>query len=183
MLGRRAADAVADQQMVLPVVGSMTIELVPPFEFFGLLTHVPVRWPAATPLHTHPEEDMAGHRKPSPIPLPKGWKRSIKSAVVQLISLARFAFLHASGSAGSSPNRAQRLAADHNRLDAEVALLREELRLKDARMERIAPQHRPHYAPTERLAILELRAARGWSLRARPATNPGNPRPDGVCDR
>jgi transposase InsO family protein len=156
--------------MVLPVVGSMTIELVPwvsvypPFEFFGLLTHEPVRWPAATPLHTHPEEDMAGHRKPSPIPLPKGWKRSIKSAVVQLMSLARFAFLHASGSAGSSPNRAQRLAADHNRLDAEVALLREELRLKDARMVRIAPQHRPHYAPTERLAILELRAARGWSL-------------------
>ena len=126
---------------------------------------------------------MAGHRKPSPIPLPKGWKRSIKSAVVQLMSLARFAFLHASGSAGSSPNRAKRLAADHNRLDAEVALLREELRLKDARMERIAPQRRPHYAPTERLAILELRAARGWSLRARPATNPGNPRPDGVCDR
>ena len=31
-------------------------------------------------------------------------------------------------------------------------------------MARIAPQRRPHYTPTERLAILELRAARGWSL-------------------
>ena len=31
-------------------------------------------------------------------------------------------------------------------------------------MERIPPQRRPHYPPVERLAILELRAARGWSL-------------------
>ena len=32
------------------------------------------------------------------------------------------------------------------------------------RMSVIAPHRRPRYAPTERLAILELRAARGWSL-------------------
>src|SRR5262245_9319219 len=30
-------------------------------------------------------------------------------------------------------------------------------------MEQIPPPRRPHYPPTERLAILELRAARGWS--------------------
>lgn len=30
-------------------------------------------------------------------------------------------------------------------------------------MKRIDPQKRPHYAPTERMAILELRAARAWS--------------------
>jgi transposase InsO family protein len=49
------------------------------------------------------------------------------------------------------------------RLTEEVLLLKEELRLKDARMNRIPAQRRPHYLPTERLAILELRAARGWS--------------------
>ena len=38
------------------------------------------------------------------------------------------------------------------------------MRIKDARMARIAPLRRPHYPPTERMAILELRAARGWSL-------------------
>jgi putative transposase len=38
------------------------------------------------------------------------------------------------------------------------------MRLKDARMARIAAHRRPFYQPTERLAILELRAARGWSL-------------------
>ncbi len=31
-------------------------------------------------------------------------------------------------------------------------------------MEKILPPHRPHYPPVERMAILELRAARGWSL-------------------
>jgi len=41
--------------------------------------------------------------------------------------------------------------------------LGEELRIKDARMERVPPHHRPHYPAVERLAILELRAARGWS--------------------
>ena len=49
-------------------------------------------------------------------------------------------------------------------LQQEIALLREEMRIKDARMARIAPHRRPHYPPTERMAILELRAARGWSL-------------------
>ena len=44
-------------------------------------------------------------------------------------------------------------------------MLREELRIKDARMSIIAPHRRPRYAPTERLAILEVRAARGWSLK------------------
>ncbi len=31
-------------------------------------------------------------------------------------------------------------------------------------MARIDPHRRPHYPPTERMAILELRAARGWPL-------------------
>ena len=42
-------------------------------------------------------------------------------------------------------------------------MLREEIRIKDARMELIAAARRPHYPPVERLAILELRAARSWS--------------------
>ena len=42
--------------------------------------------------------------------------------------------------------------------------LREELRIKDARMAHLPAHRRPHYPPMERMAILELRAARGWSL-------------------
>jgi putative transposase len=37
------------------------------------------------------------------------------------------------------------------------------MRIKDARMETIPPHRRPHYPPVERLAILQLRATRGWS--------------------
>jgi transposase InsO family protein len=48
----------------------------------------------------------------------------------------------------------------------EIALLREELRLKDARMAAIRPPRRPHYRPVQRMGILELRAQRGWSLEA-----------------
>jgi len=58
-----------------------------------------------------------------------------------------------------------RLAAQNDRLHEECALLREELRIKDGRTAQIAPQRRPHYSAYERMAILELRAARGWSLK------------------
>ena len=43
--------------------------------------------------------------------------------------------------------------------------MREEIRIQDMRMAQILPQRRPHYLPHERMAILELRAARGWSLK------------------
>ena len=50
------------------------------------------------------------------------------------------------------------------RLNHELAL-QEELRIKDTRMARVPPRRRPHYTPLERMAILELRATRGWSVR------------------
>ena len=68
------------------------------------------------------------------------------------------------GWAANSINARVRLRAENDRLRGEVALLREEIRIKDVRMAQIPPPRRPHYPPTERMAILELRAARGWSL-------------------
>ena len=56
-----------------------------------------------------------------------------------------------------------RWRALRDRLQREVDLLRDEARIKDARMACLPAQRRPHYPPTERLAILELRAARVWS--------------------
>jgi transposase InsO family protein len=75
--------------------------------------------------------------------------------------LAQFALVYARGWAGSG---GPRLAAHADQLEQEIALLREEICIKDARLARIAANRRPHYLPRERLAILELRAARGWSL-------------------
>jgi putative transposase len=98
------------------------------------------------------------------IPLPKGWPRCVRSAVLHAISLARFSLIAARGWAANSWNARIRLKQDISRLRQELALLHEETRIKDSRMERIPPQRRPHYLPLERLAILELRAVRGWSL-------------------
>lgn len=94
------------------------------------------------------------------LPLPKLWTRSIQSAVLHVIALAQYALAHIRGQAAE--NNPQ--AAKSQRLQQEIALLREELHIKDSRMARIPAHHRPQYQPSERLAILELRAARGWSL-------------------
>jgi transposase InsO family protein len=93
--------------------------------------------------------------------LPKGWKLRVRSAVVNVISLAKYSLAVAHGQA---INRHGNLRAECERLEQEVLGLREELRIKDARMAHLPPHRRPHYPPGERMAILELRAARGWSL-------------------
>src|SRR5512139_847132 len=85
--------------------------------------------------------------------LPTRWPQWARSAILHALSLARIALLAA----------ADRVAASI-RPEHELALLREELRIKDARLERVPPHRRPHYPAVERLAILELRAARGWPV-------------------
>jgi transposase InsO family protein len=101
----------------------------------------------------------------SHIPLPSGWNETVRSAVLHVIALARFAAVTTRSWAANSPCERVRLKAENDRLRHENALLREEIRIKDIRMEQIETQRRPHYPPTERLAILEVKAARGWSLK------------------
>src|SRR5712692_5053437 len=98
------------------------------------------------------------------LPLPRGWARRVRSTVVQVISLARTSLAHTQSWASESMNGQLRRRAEGDRLHEEIHLLREEIRIKDARMEQIEAHKRPLYPPTARLAILELRAARGWSL-------------------
>jgi len=85
-------------------------------------------------------------------------------AILHVISLAQFATAHTRGWAANNINSRIRLKTDLDRAQQEVSRLREEIRIKDARMASINPHRRPHYPPAERLAILELKAARGWSL-------------------
>ena len=103
--------------------------------------------------------------QPPRIHLPRGWKGCVKSAVLYAIALAHYSIVTARAWAADSINARVRFAAENDRLHEECSQLREELRLKDIRMAQIAPQRRPHYGPFERMAILELRAARGWSLK------------------
>jgi putative transposase len=79
------------------------------------------------------------------------------------MSVAHLALVASRGWAATQRRAIFREKAENERLRQEVALLKEELRLKDERMSRV--EERPHYSPIERMAILELRALRGWSLR------------------
>ena len=105
---------------------------------------------------------MHAKRRRPRIPLPKSWPRHVKSAVLHVISLAHYAIVRARGRAESRAGSHERFLAENERLSEECALLREEIRIKDLRMAQIPPQKRPRYRPGERMAILELRAARGW---------------------
>jgi len=98
------------------------------------------------------------------IPLPRNWRRSVKFAVLHTIALAHYAIVYTRSWAADSRNGRVRLAAENERLKTELALQQEQQRIIDIRMSTIPPHRRPQYPPTQRMAILELKAARGWSL-------------------
>ena len=99
----------------------------------------------------------------SDLPLPKGWQENTKRAMVCLTAMAHDALVTARGWAVDSRIHRVRLQAQVEQARLEIALLAEELRIKDARMRRIPAHQRPHYTSEERLAIMELKAARHLS--------------------
>ncbi|MCZ6690614.1 MAG: helix-turn-helix domain-containing protein [Planctomycetota bacterium] len=99
------------------------------------------------------------------LPIPRGWNRQVKSSVLHVLSLRYFCFSTVRGWASRSWRIWLRLQAEIEDLKREIGLLLEEIRIKDSRMSRIESRRRPQYTPMERMAILELRAARGWSAR------------------
>jgi transposase InsO family protein len=56
-----------------------------------------------------------------------------------------------------------RLQTELERAENEIALLKEELAIKDARWGRVSSRRRPHFTPVQRMRILQVKAARGWS--------------------
>jgi transposase InsO family protein len=98
------------------------------------------------------------------IPLPRAWSSRVKSGILHVLSLAQFTLAYTRGWAADSVNTRVRLRAELDRAVQENALLREEIRIKDLRMAQIPPHRRPFYPPTGRMAILEAKAARNWSL-------------------
>ena len=75
-----------------------------------------------------------GTQKPPKIPLPKGWRRHVRSAMLHVISLAQYATAYTHGWAANSVNTRIRLKAELERANQEITLLHEETRIKDARM-------------------------------------------------
>ena len=109
------------------------------------------------------------HQRPHESQTPRSaaaahWPETVKSSMLRVLSLAKYALVYNSGWAADSPSRRVRDKATINQQATETELLREELRIKDTRMAGIEPRRRPHYPPRERMAILEMKAARNWSL-------------------
>ena len=77
------------------------------------------------------------------LPLPRGWPRRVRSAVVHVISLARTSLALTQGWASESMNGQLRRRAEGDRLQQEIQFLREEIRIKDARMEQLEAHRRP----------------------------------------
>lgn len=76
------------------------------------------------------------------------------------MALTQCALTYSRSWAVDGSNQRVRLRAECDRLKQEAALLREEIRIKDLRRTQIEPLRRPHYPPSARMAILELRAVR-----------------------
>jgi putative transposase len=113
---------------------------------------------------------MARSPRSPKVRLPKSWSSHVRSALLHVIALAQYAVIYTRGWAAESCNACVRLRATMEQLLQEVALLKTEIHIKDARMACLPAPRRPHYPPAVRLEILELRAARGWSLEQTAAT-------------
>ena len=85
---------------------------------------------------------MLGKAQYYNIPLPRGWPHRVRSAVIQVISLAHFSLTTTRSWAAHSWNARIRLKQEKDRLRQELALLREEMRIKDARMQHLPAQRR-----------------------------------------
>ena len=96
--------------------------------------------------------------------IPRGWNKRVRWGILNTLALARTCFMDVMATKSVSRRKGDRTCAENTRLRHEVELLREEIRIKDARMGRVPCRRRPYYSPVERMAILEQRALRGWSL-------------------
>ena len=104
-------------------------------------------------------------KKAPRVPGPRDWPERVKTGLLHVISLAQLALTAARARASKKRGVVVRLRTQHEDANREISLLEEELRLKDLRIGRAKPRRRPHYRGVDRLAILELRAARAWSTK------------------
>jgi hypothetical protein len=96
------------------------------------------------------------------IPLPESWPKHVKASILHTVSLV---FTATCGWAAKRTDKLIRLRAELEKARSEFALLREEISIKDVRFKRVPSPRRPYYRPFERMRIVKIKAARGWSTR------------------
>ena len=89
----------------------------------------------------------------------------VRSAMINVVALARIAWHEVCSHICEAGDVDVLLVAEIAHLRQEISWLQEEIQIKDGRMSRIPPGHRPHSSSTERMTILELSEARGLSIR------------------
>ena len=100
----------------------------------------------------------------SSLPLPRQWTQHVKSSFLQAVSLATTAFTATCALAANRRAELTRLKAELGRAYREIALLKEEMAIKDERFRRVPALRRPHYQPIQRLRVLQVKAARSWTI-------------------
>jgi hypothetical protein len=97
------------------------------------------------------------------LPLPKGWPRLAKHALVLVNSLLKAALDIEVGRRLDCAQHHAREHAEHQHLRLDCDAEREQRELLHARFARLDPKNRTQYAKVERLRILELKARMGWN--------------------
>ena len=92
------------------------------------------------------------------VPLPRGRTRHVESSLLHAISLALLA-LKVARSCEARP----RFWAQLDQAEEQIALLKEELAIKDARWGRVPSRRRPHFTPVNCLGIQQVGCIPGVS--------------------
>ncbi|GHT46460.1 hypothetical protein FACS189454_07620 [Planctomycetales bacterium] len=93
----------------------------------------------------------------------QGWTDYTLLAILHIIALARIVILNAASWSEDKECNGLRLRVENDLLRSEVGLLQREIEIKDARFTQLEPKKRPYYLLCERLEILMIRAACGWT--------------------
>ena len=113
---------------------------------------------------------MSANPSSREIPLFRVWTSGVKSAVLDVLSLAHFSLACARGWAADSRSARLRLRAQNEQLRQAVALLKEELRIKDERMRRSLrtsghTMYRSNACPFSSCVLHGLGPSRRWPRR------------------
>jgi len=102
---------------------------------------------------------MANYSK---LQVPRQWSSCIKSAFIHTISLASAVFTSTCALAARRKSKHTRFKAELAMTYQEIALIQEEMSIKDDRFRKVSPHKRPYYSPVQLMQILKLKVARRW---------------------
>lgn len=103
--------------------------------------------------------------KAKDIPVPERWPLLIRQAMLHAVSIAHFSIVCALSRAENSKCYEANLKGKIDRLEAELAQVKNQNRILISRFSRIPSRQRPYYSPNERMDILCHKAACGWKLK------------------